>query len=526
MAEKDKEALEGFLQPGVKISRDFNAVVWQLVWQLWLVIFRTPALCNLKVFMPASRTLDRVLSPTFLRRALLVHHKTLATLQISYRQLNLADYMDILPHLQHFYTEHNPVEGRPLEKTYPQLRTLFIRAHLPEPTFFNLLKHLPSLEDFCVSNLWGVPADDVDDDADWDGDEDSDADYNGSVLESDAQVSPLLDGVPSQLSRLHFLVKWGSYDERMLNVAFRALPSVPFVTELTIDTGYPYLGPLVAKYCPQLEVLRCPSSLCSIHLERSEGKIAVNGLNIILESCPHLRIFEAIASRIEVSHMLGRTWICKDLEVFRCQIIGFHRLSRDEEMVYGETVQILETTIYELLSDEQQRVFSKYRQCQEQHHQVYDRLASMTQLTTLELGHDLARRRRKDQPTVKWRRYSQENRTYTVDNAPVHGAMELSLSSGLDRLVTLKKLEVFGFSSIDDRIQEPELEWMAKAWPRLMIMRGLHYVQLMAPFHFEDPETLRLREKMLELRPDVRHENFFDVAYHRCYERLFPFGGV
>lgn len=106
MDEEDKEALEGTLRPNVMSTLDFNADTWRLTWKVWLLILRTPALCNLKVYVPEYRRDAQVLSSAFLQRALSVHHRTLTTLQISHRQLGLVDYLEILPNLRHFFTRN------------------------------------------------------------------------------------------------------------------------------------------------------------------------------------------------------------------------------------------------------------------------------------------------------------------------------------------------------------------------------------------------------------------------------------
>ncbi|KAG9062187.1 hypothetical protein KI688_006519 [Linnemannia hyalina] len=527
MDEKDKEVLEGILQPDVMITQEFDADTWRLTWQLWLLILRTPALCNLK--MSKYRMFAQVLSSAFLRRALSVHHRTLTTLQISHRQLGLVDCLEVLPNLRHFYTAYNPMKVRLLHKTYTQLRSLFIHAPVSEPAFFNLLRHLPGLEIFSVSKLLDVLDEGGDDDSDWGddddsdwGDDDSEADYNDEAWDTDVEVSSLLDGVPSHLPKLYILTRYREIDLKMLHIVSRILPCLPFLTELSIDAEYPYLGPLLAKQCPQLEAFRSPASISFIQQEQECSRIAVNGLNAILESCRHLRVFEAIASRIEADHLLERPWVCEDLEVFRCQIIGFSRLDSDEKLVYNESVQVLETTKRELISKEQQRIIDKHQRHQEQHRRVYKRLASLTKLTTLGLGHDIIPPSQRNRRNIKYRRYSHDTCKYIVEPNPIMEAIERSLPSGLARLGTLKNLRVFEFGAPNHEINEPELEWMAKAWPCLSGMFGLHYVSTVAPF--ENSPTWKLRKRMETLRPDVWHDRtVFEDGYSGCLG-LFPFG--
>lgn len=229
----------------------------------------------------------------------------------------------------------------------------------------------------------------------------------------------------------------------------------------------------------------------------------------LLESCPRLRVFDAITHEIMFNRIIRNPWVCKDLEVFRCQLTGFSRLKIDEELVYKEAVQALESTRNKMLSRERQRIINQNERCQKQHHQVYDRLASLTKLRILDLGHEFINPEllyNSDLPYVNpLSREFHAGRTYISHNGPILGSMELSLSSRLDRLGALNKLEVFGFLGVDHRIKVPELEWMAKAWPRLEVMRGLYEKQIAGAT--ECYATRALRCKMQKLRPDVRHEN-------------------
>ncbi|KAF9139224.1 hypothetical protein BG015_002126 [Linnemannia schmuckeri] len=519
LTSEEREILEGLLQEDVQLCKEFDSATWRMIWQLWLLIFRISALCDLRLSALESRKLDRIISPAFFRRALLVHHRTLTSLRIDYKQLDLVEYLEILPNLRRLYTGYDPVEDRPLDKTYPHLRTLVIEKSISGIAFHNLLKYLPNLEHLGVMYLLTML-----DHINYDQDKEDDTFFEGDwKWKTDFTVSPLLDGIPSRLSGLHFLdvCQYGQ-SEFMTEVAFDVLPSLPFLTELTIDASYPDLGPMLAKYCKLLQVFRNSDFVETIHPNKLKKMMAeVNEMNELLENCPYLRIFDAIVHRIEANHLLGRPpWLCKDLEFFRCQLIGFQRLNSDEEEIYDEAIQILKTSENSSLLEEQQRVINKHRQFREQHHQVYDRLASLTKLTTLDLGHEYLNRDDLEYSIYGNNRYSYGGRTYLVGHGPILETMELSLASGLDRLGALEKLEVFGFTGVDHRIQEPELEWMAKAWPRLTVMRGIHYnLYIGKP---EDAVTAELQKKMLTLRPDVKHKAWYGV-YRECVGRLFRF---
>lgn len=113
---------------------------------------------------------------------------------------------------------------------------------------------------------------------------------------------------------------------------------------------------------------------------------------------------------------------------------------------------------------------------------------------------------------------------YNNINGTIPDTMELTLASGLDRLGALERLEVFGLSNLDHRIQEAELEWMAKTWPRLRVMCGMHYTNILVSVDCE--VTAGLRKTMQVLRPEVKHEQTkVEGAHDGCLERLLPFGG-
>ena len=62
---------------------------------------------------------------------------------------------------------------------------------------------------------------------------------------------------------------------------------------------------------------------------------------------------------------------------------------------------------------------------------------------------------------------------YYAGNGPIPNTLELSLKSGLDRLFTLRRLEVLDFAGVDHRMNEAELEWMVNNLPSLRVVGGL-----------------------------------------------------
>lgn len=89
--------------------------------------------------------------------------------------------------------------------------------------------------------------------------------------------------------------------------------------------------------------------------------------------------------------------------------------------------------------------------------QVYDRLARLTNLETLWLGHH---------PFFMDERYSDERR-YQFD------CLEMSLESGLDKLSGLKELKELNVMGMRTRIGPEEVQWMTQQWPKLHVISGL-----------------------------------------------------
>lgn len=136
---------------------------------------------------------------------------------------------------------------------------------------------------------------------------------------------------------------------------------------------------------------------------------------------------------------------------------------------------------------------------QDQHIKVYDFLASMTQLVTLDIGAD-----HKNYEGSYLRIYEVDGKKYYDYGSPPKDTLQLSLASGLDRIGALKDLEVFGFEGFNHQIGTAELEWMVTSWPKLKVMRGLQDETLHRMMY--ESKKAELREYMELLRPGVKHE--------------------
>lgn len=239
---------------------------------------------------------------------------------------------------------------------------------------------------------------------------------------------------------------------------------------------------------------------CYDNIPIASGQLGALILNGILESCPDLKILDCINCVVRVPHWEDKVWVCVGLETFRCQVVGFSRLSMEEERVLKDIAE--RSKGYQLLSPGggRRRPVGKELRCLEQHYRMYDRLSTLTSLRVIDLGGGYRDDLLSLDDNAPY--YEVDGYEYLRYGGPIEDSMELSLSSGLGRLAALRRIEVFGFEGVDHRIGEAELEWMATSWPRLGEMRGLHVDTL--PFIEFDLHKAALRKYMRVLRPEVK----------------------
>ncbi|KAF9099813.1 hypothetical protein BGX23_011413 [Mortierella sp. AD031] len=208
---------------------------------------------------------------------------------------------------------------------------------------------------------------------------------------------------------------------------------------------------------------------------------------------------------VDAGQLLKKPIVCRGLEVFRCQVVGLGRLFATEEAAYETCLRFLiekggsSTIKAKDIQDQQIREILPFLQ-------TADEIKIMRDLRILEVGAS-----NKDGKRI----YDSCPRTYLVNGrlyyegyGPTPYTLKLSLDSGLDRLESLKNLEVFAFDGVDHRIQIEELTWMSEAWPRLRLMRGIQADEgdERCILILCCPKTTELREHMKRLRPLVKHE--------------------
>ncbi|KAG0058306.1 hypothetical protein BGZ90_005016 [Linnemannia elongata] len=268
----------------------------------------------------------------------------------------------------------------------------------------------------------------------------------------------------------------------------------------------PEVGQAASQFCPRLEQvcqLTDGDSICGQYYLRNiftsyTVSPNINSQGPLFRSCRSLRVFDAIQHAFDAEYISIVTWVCVGLEVFRCQIVGLKRLN---ECGHSVLSYITESGLAgEECSNEERRVLEEVRACKYLHEAVYDQLSRLTKLRVLDLGYEYRR------STHYRKRYTVGGNEYRVYGLVIRDTLQLSLTSGLDRLSTLKNLQVFGFEGVDHEMDLPELEWIAEHWPNLRVMRGLQKDDRHAYLKPDKMQRL-LRKAMQSLRPDIRHES-------------------
>ncbi|KAF8936789.1 hypothetical protein BGZ47_009324 [Haplosporangium gracile] len=258
---------------------------------------------------------------------------------------------------------------------------------------------------------------------------------------------------------------------------------------------------LLAKRFPRLEsfkVIHRAWDVDELVYPRAEN----DPTNQFLATNSHLRKFDSIKNYIRVDEMLRLPWTCMGLEWLTCRIVGVDRLKEKEE---AAVAKVMVPDYSTELTEEETRAVEKFHRCRAQHYGVYDRLASLTRLKHLDLGFE----NRNAWEYKGGNHYiGEDGERYLEYSEPTFDTLELTLESGLGRLVALKDLEMFGFECINHKIGKAELDWMAKSWPKLMLMYGLNKERLM--YIEYDKKRIELRKYFKRLRPEVVHDSLFE----------------
>ncbi|KAF9133574.1 hypothetical protein BGW39_009427 [Mortierella sp. 14UC] len=266
-------------------------------------------------------------------------------------------------------------------------------------------------------------------------------------------------------------------------LANHILPRMPLLAKLSLQILSRSAAEALAKHCPQLESLTLTST--------KYDTIDPDAITPLLHHCSRLKHLDAIWHAVEAASLVTSPVVCRGLEVFRCQITGIGE--EEEEYEVDSEDEDWENTGQEENDkddDDNEEINTAERR--------------LTELRVLELGVDNV-----DGYDIMGGfpgNYLVDGRLYYQHFGPTLNTLELSLQSGLDRLKTLKKLQVFGFEGVDHRIGIDELTWMAENWPQLQVMHGIQAPDEKDEYSLSCPKVKELREHMQRLRPLVKHE--------------------
>lgn len=196
----------------------------------------------------------------------------------------------------------------------------------------------------------------------------------------------------------------------------------------------------------------------------------------ILRACPLLKILSAtgelhdyrpgMEAELNAPEAVVFPWACGMLESFECKITRVPR----PDLVVTEIGLHLNGWVLTPPSQVPSHP-NALQESRDLQRKVLKQLGQLTRLRTLSLG-TLGY-------SIHEPIYSQLEikgiRTMIVEEAVQIDCLELTLESGLDELVGLKDLEVFGAYQMAHRIGLPEVKWMVNNWPKLKTIHGLRY---------------------------------------------------
>ncbi|KAF9540894.1 hypothetical protein EC957_003641 [Mortierella hygrophila] len=356
---------------------------------------------------------------------------------------DLGALLEMLPHIRYYSSSSWTVSSSPFQTALPSLQALRLQDCIDTLLFASILQHLPNLR-----SLWtgGFRV--------------------ATPYCKENFIHEVKNNIKPTTLQLLYLGRTTPLEDEMLRATIPCLPDLRDLTsgnldEITILT--------LVECCRQLETV-------TLSVDQDSAKpVPYNALSYFLEGCPRLRVLDASRYTVDATQLEdGRVWVCRDLEVLKCQIIGIERLLQTNEEIHG-TISTSSGDMSWFLAG-QQSAFHVQQQSQNWHHQVYGRLGSLTKLTTLVLWWD---------PVLEGA-----------------GSLDFTLETGMGQLSTLTRLEVFGFDGMTSRVGPAELTWIAQSWPRLCLLYGLK--PSATPMTEVNLAKDALRAQFLALRPDVR----------------------
>ncbi|KAF9929090.1 hypothetical protein FBU30_001876 [Linnemannia zychae] len=212
-------------------------------------------------------------------------------------------------------------------------------------------------------------------------------------------------------------------------------------------------------YCPNLQKFaECSTKNFSNPFCLDDPDPEENLANILLSGCRQLRVFDGSRNTIHINTFEEHPLVCCGiLEVLRCQLIGFSRLSKDS---LAKTLNPGPEPDDTILKDQTILAESK-----RQHQVFFETLAKCRNLRVLDLGPA-------DKDLVYVDVGDTETEIYRV--TVVQGSPALTLFFGLAQLETLTKLEELNFEGVDHRLTREDVIWMALNFKSLRTVSGVH----------------------------------------------------
>ncbi|KAG9062316.1 hypothetical protein KI688_005230 [Linnemannia hyalina] len=463
---------EGALQPSDVAYRpkDLQERDWITAQNFWILTRRNTRLLSLTL-SHGLRELCEVVSDDYIQDVV----AGLLELRYLVNSFEFGDPYVLITRLRHLDTLCT-AKWSQLEpsSTVGNLKTLTIQERITTRELVVLLRHLPSLESLSVRSLTRL------------------------TEEEAATAATIKDSIPSQLRRLFFSgFERASHIGNDSRLADAVLPWMPYLEHIEFYHVIRESAFSILRHCRQLRSIVQTKDHFSLFAKLGkDAGLQYKTFAEFLCDGAHLRILSGPRQVVDVDDIVEHPWTCDHLESFHCQVGRVERLLEKEEDILDR----LSSKDHDArLSAEEQEVAQKYAQSVNQHRHVYERLASLTHLTRLDLSYELRTVRLAYEDRHIKSTQSTRDRTLMLD------CLELTLKSGLSLLAPLVNLEMFGFLGIDHRIDKPELEWMAASWRRLKTMRGL--TDDHEPQSAHDRRKSALRVYMMQLRPDVIHES-------------------
>ncbi|KAF9541530.1 hypothetical protein EC957_002966 [Mortierella hygrophila] len=464
----------GPFRPIIHSTKFWSQQDWITFQRFWMLVYNNRStLQRLRLDTSIGRMKD--LTEEFYD--ILASCPRLTYLENYYQPLDLEHLLDRMPQLHHFVDHFALLNRGALSKPMPQLQTLHLNGKLSTHSLFLLLKHLPNLDQLYIG---------------W------------NFVDFSERPGPIMGDTKSRLTGLHFLLDSSKTADEY--IATSILPWLPNLRELTLSHLGPCTASAIPVHCQSFESFKQLVTSSSIHPSYHMGTID-NTISILLESCPNLKSIDAIQHILQANYFISYlpTWPCvKTLEHLRCQIRGISRLAdADQEFTYRQA--LINVMIDQPLTPNQKKARDIYDFGHVvQQPLLFARLAQLTNLKVLDLGMEYRKINAAYGRSKPY--YKVGAKRYVEYGGPLPDTLELTLASGLDKLKTLKKLEVFGFEGCNHRIGHEELEWMVEAWPRLKEMRGLQPVRLHCLER--DISTERLNRYIRKLKPDIKHRRY------------------